>query len=255
MLLVSQPVGLVLALAAATAVSGDPPSGADWAAGIAAGAAASIALGLFYAAMVEGAISIVAPVASAGAILPVVVGLARGEDPGPVQLVGLVLALAGVVLASREADHPGAARIPRRSLVLAAASGIGFGLFFVGLDAAASSDPLWAITAVRVGGVALIAAAAVALYARGAGSPLAPVRPPAPALPILALIGLLDVTANTMFAIATGKGLLALVSVAGSLYPVSTVLLAHFVLGERLVRWQRAGVALALGGVALLAAG
>lgn len=254
-LLVSQPVGLVVALGAATAFGGDTPGSEDWLVGVAAGVSAGVALALFYAAMVEGAISIVAPVASAGAVVPIAVGLARGEDPGSLQLAGLVLALAGVILASREAEHPRAARIPPRSLVMAAASGIGFGIFFVGIDAAASADPLWAITAVRIGGVGLVSVAAVALSLAAAGNPAAPARPPTVLLPVLALIGLLDVTANTLFALATEQGLLSLVSVAGSLYPVSTILLAHFVLGERLVAWQRLGVTLALAGVVLIAAG
>ena len=63
------------------------------------------------------------------------------------------------------------------------------------------------------------------------------------------------VMANSLFALATNHGLLSLVAVAGSLYSAVTVLLARFVLGERLAGVQQAGVFVALGGVALLAAG
>jgi drug/metabolite transporter (DMT)-like permease len=69
----------------------------------------------------------------------------------------------------------------------------------------------------------------------------------------VAAVGLADVSANALFAVASTHGLLALVSVLGSLYPIVTVLLAHVLLGERLTRAQRAGVALALGGVAVIA--
>jgi len=93
----------------------------------------------------------------------------------------------------------------------------------------------------------VIAGAAIALPSRLEFS--------APAVPALVVIGALDVTANSLFAIASTKGLLSLVSVAGSLYPVTTVLLARAVLGERLARVQQVGVALALGGVAMIAAG
>jgi drug/metabolite transporter (DMT)-like permease len=74
-------------------------------------------------------------------------------------------------------------------------------------------------------------------------------------LPVLLVIGLCDVTANSLFALATNHGLLSLVAVGGSLYSAVTVLLARFVLGERLAGPQQAGLVVALSGVALLAAG
>jgi drug/metabolite transporter (DMT)-like permease len=63
------------------------------------------------------------------------------------------------------------------------------------------------------------------------------------------------VTANALFTLAADRGLLAIVSVLGSVYPVATVILAHVVLGERITRVQRAGVGLAFVGVALVSAG
>ena len=61
--------------------------------------------------------------------------------------------------------------------------------------------------------------------------------------------------ATILFAAATTAGLLSLVSVFGSLYPVFTILLAGVVLGERLGPRQRVGAAGALVGAALIAAG
>jgi drug/metabolite transporter (DMT)-like permease len=61
--------------------------------------------------------------------------------------------------------------------------------------------------------------------------------------------------ANVLFAYATTMGNLGVVGVLGSLYPITTVLLARFVLAERLSGIQATGVALALTGVALLGAG
>ena len=144
-----------------------------------------------------------------------------------------------------EAAH--AVTVPRRSVGLAALSGIGFGVFFVGIDIAATEDALWSATAARAGGVVVILAAAIAMPARVVFS--------RPAVATLLVIGALDVTANSLFAVASTEGLLSLVSVAGSLYPVVTVLLARIVLDERLGRLQQAGVALALGGVVLIAGG
>jgi drug/metabolite transporter (DMT)-like permease len=74
-------------------------------------------------------------------------------------------------------------------------------------------------------------------------------------LPILAAVGLGDLGANFMFGLASNRGLVSLVSVLGALYPVVTVLLARFVLAERLRFIQIIGVAVALAGVVLISTG
>jgi drug/metabolite transporter (DMT)-like permease len=87
--------------------------------------------------------------------------------------------------------------------------------------------------------------------ARAAG--LRGLRAPARAdQPALALLGGLDVLANLAYAEAARRGADATVSVLGSLYPLTTVLLARAVLGERLGRSRMAGVTAVLGGVALI---
>ena len=64
-----------------------------------------------------------------------------------------------------------------------------------------------------------------------------------------------DLGANALFVVAAGEGLLSVVGTLGSLYPAVTVLLARYVLDERLTRAQSAGVVAALAGVVALAAG
>jgi len=61
--------------------------------------------------------------------------------------------------------------------------------------------------------------------------------------------------ANGLYALSTRSGLVSLVAVLGSLYPVTTVMLARVVHGERLRAIQNAGVATALLGVVLIGAG
>jgi drug/metabolite transporter (DMT)-like permease len=75
------------------------------------------------------------------------------------------------------------------------------------------------------------------------------------ALAPIALVGVFDLLANLLFVIAAGRGLLSVVGVLGSLYPAVTVVLARFVLHERLSRSQNAGVVVTLAGVVALAAG
>ncbi len=73
-----------------------------------------------------------------------------------------------------------------------------------------------------------------------------------PDLPALFAIGVLDVGADVLFAFATTLGLLSVVSILSSLYPVATVVLARIVLNERMARPQQAGIGAALAGVVLI---
>ena len=130
---------------------------------------------------------------------------------------------------------------------LAALAALGFGTFLLGLDVSSGPRPAWTIVAARIGSVATLLA--VAAFARPS------MRFDRSLLPSLFVIGFFDVLANSLFAVATNHGLLALVAVGGSLYSAVTVLLARFVLGERLAVPQRGGLVVALAGVALIAAG
>ena len=117
---------------------------------------------------------------------------------------------------------------------------------FTGLDIV-PDRPVWAVLAVRVGGVATVAIALLITRPR-----LAAVSG---SIAVLLTIGFFDVLANGLFAVASTKGVLPVVAVGGSMYPAFTIALAHGVLGERLARIQWAGVVLALLGVAMIAAG
>jgi len=226
-----------------------PPSAGDLWPAAAGGIAGVVALAAFYRGLAIGTMSIVAPISATGAAVPVLVGLATGDRPGAVVMVGIVLAVAGVVIASREDAPEGSvqAAVARRSVLLALVAALGFGTFFVGMDESASHDVWWALLAARAASNAVLLVVLLAL------------RPKLPASPrtigLIALIGLGDLAANATFAAATNEGLLSVVAVLASLYPVVTVLLARIFLGERVRRDQGAGIVAALAGVALIASG
>lgn len=244
--LVSQAAGLALLLAVA-AVRGDAPeSGSALVTGLAGGLAGAAGLAALYRALAIGRMSIVAPTAALSGTVPVAWGLLRGERPEPVQLAGIALAILGIVLAARMPDRDGGRGTAGLGLALLAA--LTLGAFVVFLDEAGRVDPLWGSLAVRVGAISALGVAfavtrpSLRMGRSDAGR--------------LGLLGFLDNGSNLVFATAAeAGGLLALTSVLGSLYPVATVLLARVVLHERLTPPQAAGVAAALTGVALIAAG
>lgn len=231
-----------------------PGAGAAVAA-LLAGLAGIAALGAFYWALSIGTMSIVAPVASTGVALPVVVGLLGGDAPGPVRSVGLALAVFGVVLASRATAEAaeGAARQRRLSIALALAAGFGFGSYFVGAEIASRDGVAWALLLSRVSAAPLVLAVAWLVLRRAAAGSGA--RPGPGQLAALAGMGLLDLGANAAYNHATTIGELSTVAVASSLYPVVTVLLAATLLGERVRGVQLVGVGVALAGVLLIAGG
>jgi drug/metabolite transporter (DMT)-like permease len=240
-------VGLVLVLVI-IAAAGEPLPGARAVVlSLVGGVAGVLALGCFYRALSIGTMSIVAPISATGVALPVIVGIATGDELSALVSAGLAVTVVGVILASREAhedDHRAAAG--RLSIGLALLAAVGFGSYFVLSDAAADDSVLWFLVLSRVIPVpALIAIAA----ARGAPRPA-----PRTAL-LLALGGTLDCGATGLYALANTKGALSIVAVVGSLYPVATVVLARVVLGERIRPVQRVGVAAALAGVAMIAGG
>lgn len=238
--------GLALLLVLLAGGEGPVYAGVAW--GLGAGVCGGVGLALFYRALAIGVMSLVAPVAACGALVPVIVGFALGERPGPLPALGILVALCGVILVSLQTGADAATGAgARRALFLSMGAAVGFGLFFVlaGLGAAApGAAPLWTVAGARLGSLPSL----LALIAAGPRTLAWPGR----RLGAVAAVGLLDTTANVLFTYASTHGDLAIVAVLGSLYPVATVLLGRLVLQERLTRVQGGGVLLALMGVALM---
>ena len=131
-------------------------------------------------------------------------------------------------------------------IAVAAAVAIGVFVYFLGRGGQAGSA-LSTLLGARVVSVFLLGGAALAARTT--------LRQPPLTVAQMGAVGLADVSANGLFAIAADHGLLAIVSVLGSVYPIATVLLAHVLLGERITWVQRAGVVCALTGVAFVSVG
>jgi drug/metabolite transporter (DMT)-like permease len=244
--LVMQSAGLVVA-GVAVAVTGDTfPSWRQVAWAGFAGLAGVGGLAAFYRGLAIGSMGIVGPISTTAAIVPLAYGLARGERPSALQAAGVALAVLGVAGASLEHVPETQRRRIGTGVGLALLAAAGFGCSLIGLSRAAPGGIAWAVWIMRVVAVPCMLALALALGAQ---------RPSRRMWPLLVGVGIGDTGATLLYAAATTRGLLSVVAVLASLYPVVIVVLARLLLDERVARPQLLGVAVALAGVALVSAG
>ena len=125
---------------------------------------------------------------------------------------------------------------------------LSFGGSLIGLSRAAPGGTGWAVFTMRATVVPLVLIAVLVLK---------------PQLPHVVRaagccstgVGIGDTGATLLYGAASTRGLLSVVAVLSSLYPIVIVVLARVLLAERVARPQLAGVAVALAGVALISAG
>jgi drug/metabolite transporter (DMT)-like permease len=247
--LVSYPVAMVLLTLIAVTVGGKVSASAVmW--GSLCGIGQAFGVWWFYAALGAGPISVVSPLTSVlVAGVPVGVGLALGERPAGLAVVGIVVALVAVVLVSREVRDEDSTphRFTAKIAWLTVGSGLAFGMNFVLIAQAPVDAGLWPLVFARISASTIVLL--IALFTRNLMAPTGlPLR--------LALsAGVLDTVSNVAMLLALQASLLSLASVLMALYPAATVALAMVVLKERATRWQAVGMVLALASVALIAAG
>jgi drug/metabolite transporter (DMT)-like permease len=223
---------------------------------LALGLLAGVANGMALTAMFEAArflpISVMAPIGATGGGVPVVVALALGERPHILQLVGIPVAMVGVVLVAAGSSGGSLLRnirsVPSAGLWLAAAWAVFYGVFLsLYAEASAGGGQPWALFSSRV---SLLATALALALARRAS-----LRVPRRTVPLVALNGMLILAGVATFGWAAAIGPISVVSVLATLSPVVTVALAVLLLRESLGSRQRMGLVAAIIGVALLAAG
>jgi drug/metabolite transporter (DMT)-like permease len=243
----SHVLGLVVLLAVAPALGGEASPRALAVGGV-AGLFGGAGVALFYRGLSLGSMSVVAPIAALlSAAVPVMAGLGSGERPSVAAVAGIGMALVAVTMVSRERPGSAGERVLRlQPLLLAVGAGVAFGLFFVAVDRAGGDAGIWPLVGARVASVSLFAALGAARVT-AAG-------PPRAALGAALGCGLLDAAANVLYVLALSHGLLSVVAVLTALYPAGTVLLARYVLGERLTGVQRTGLAVAGLAAVLIAA-
>ncbi len=246
-LLGAQVVGLMGALLAAGLLGERSPAPVDAAWAAVAAVFGSLGLAGLYRALADGRMGIVAPITGVlTAAIPVAVGIATAGLPAPVRLAGFALALVAILLVSLSDDGT----TGRDGILLALGAGVAFGLYStcVGQVQGGVFAPLAVSRAVSSGLVLLVVLASrIPIRASFRGRPRL--------LGLVALVGVLDLIGNAAFLAAAQAGGLALAAVLGSLYPVSTVVLAAAILREPIGRTHAAGIALAALAAALIVGG
>jgi drug/metabolite transporter (DMT)-like permease len=226
-------------------VAGGPLTGSVVLLGIGAGTLNVVALGCLYQGLAIGQIGEVAPVAAVvSAVIPVCWGLAIGERPPALALVGGALAVVAAALITLERDEQLGMRMGR-AVLLALSAGVGFGTSFILFADASHHSGFWPVLTARV--AAVVGVGIVVVASRAPRS--LPTRPRVRAIGA----GFLDVLATSLLLVAVRLGLVAVVAPVAALAPAFTVLGAWWYLREKASWVQVGGLALALTGLVLIA--
>ncbi|MCI9857763.1 DMT family transporter [Microbacterium proteolyticum] len=247
-ILLTYPVSTFLIAAAAPFVGGRlSPEALLW--GGASGVATAVAIWWYYLALADGPISVVSPVAAIlVTAIPVIAGVALGERPSMLAVVGIVLAVIAIPLVSRSgAGGTDERRFTPRVAWFTVGSGVLFGLSFVFTGQMPADGGLWPLAFARAVAAAVIIVAALRLgRAKPVGGGL---------FWLTVMIGVFDAVANVAMLYAFRTGLLSLASVVISLYPAVTVAFAVGVVREGIGRVQMAGLGLAGAAILTIAVG
>jgi drug/metabolite transporter (DMT)-like permease len=248
---IAQLIGLVLMVVLAIAFTGAIAPVPDLAWGAVAGVTGGVGGALLYRSLAIGPMNAAAPTtAVVTAVVPVAIGLAQGERPGALALAGVAVAVVAVALVGgASAPGPDEPRATMRVLLIAAGAGVGLGLANAAFAQTSVEAGLWPVAATKL-------VAGLVLWGYVFATPRDTDRPRARRNVTSAIgTGFVDAGATMSLALALQRGSLVLVSVLGSLFPAVTVVLARFVLRERIGRAQAVGLGLALAAVAMIVGG
>jgi drug/metabolite transporter (DMT)-like permease len=212
--------------------------------GIFAGLIGMLALMAYYQALATGSMGIVAPIGSLGVLVPLVYAYLDGDKPTTMQNIGIVAAIIGVVLASGPEFRGGTKSAP---ILLALGSAVFFGFVVLFMAKGGQINAPATVVVMRVSQVSVMLTLALVLRTLGGLK--------REDVPLLAATGSMDAIANVFFTTAASIGMLSIVSVLGSLFPIATGILAWWFLKERLILIQYIGIVVTMAGVVAITSG
>ena len=238
-------VGLIFLVAMLVVFREPLPDWPVWAWSAAAGAIGSVGLLILFRSLVEGQMSVAAPVSALmAAVLPVIASAYTEDLPGPTKYLGFGLALLAIWLISQEDGHQKDLHLHLADLRLPLFSGVCFGCYFILIHQGSHTATIWPMIAARSAGAFVLFLFALANHQLS--------WPEKRIAPLVFLNSAGDIAGNTFFILSGQVGRLDVASVLGSLYPGTTVLLAGLLLHERLNRSQWLGIGAALGAIVLM---
>lgn len=270
----SQAAALALLVPVALIAGGAPPSGSALITTAIAGVVGGTGVLSLYHGFAHGRISIVASIAGTlAALIPVGVSIAQGEVPSLLRLFGFFMAIVSIIIVSTSSvEHAVAGEAgahadassgaaARGGAIYGITAGIcfaGFSLIFSSVD---SDATVWLLTILRIASVSaltLVFITARLVDRRPPGDePIRAGAIPTGLLPRLRLILLLaatgsgDTMGNLFFFLSSAESGVAVAAVFTSIAPITTVIFAALLLGERV--GARQGLGIALAGVATVA--
>ncbi len=190
-----------------------------------------------YAGMKKAAYVTVIPVSGvAGALFPVLWGLIDGDSLSALQILGILVGLISIALASGVSLQT--FKGPIAGLRDGILAGLGFGGFYIVIENTSNDTEPWGAVASRFFPLLIIVFILFLINDKP--------KPSKEALPFIVGSGLSNACASTCFLLAVNRGLLSITSLLSALYPAITVVLAHFLINEKMTRTQVFGVIAAI---------
>ena len=190
-----------------------------------------------YAGMKKAAYVTVIPVSGvAGALFPVLWGLVDGDSLSVLQIAGILVGLISIALASGVSLQT--FKGPIAGLRDGILAGLGFGGFYIVIENTSNDTEPWGAVASRLFPLLILIFILFLIKDRP--------KPSKEAFPFIVGSGLSNACASTCFLLAVNRGLLSVTSLLSALYPAITVVLAHFLIKEKMTRTQVFGVLAAI---------
>ena len=190
-----------------------------------------------YAGMKKAAYVTVIPVSGvAGALFPVLWGLVDGDSLSILQIAGILVGLISIALASGVSLQT--FKGPIAGLRDGILAGLGFGGFYIVIENTSNDTEPWGAVASRLFPLLILIFILFLIKDKP--------KPSKEAFPFIVGSGLSNACASTCFLLAVNRGLLSVTSLLSALYPAITVVLAHFLIKEKMTRTQVFGVLAAI---------